>query len=58
MESVINVATYLLNLLSDLGSLLVNLLFRDFFGFPLAFYLFGSGLITYLVAKILLELIT
>ena len=58
MINIINVATYLLNLFSDLGSLLVELLFRNFFGYPLAFYLFGAGLISYLVAKILLELVT
>lgn len=58
MLEISNVVTYLLDLFSNLGSLLVDLLFRDFLGYPLAYFLFGGGLIVYLVAKIFLELLT
>lgn len=58
MISILNFASYLLSLLSSLGNIIVDFLFADFLGYPLVYYMFGAGLVTFLTAKILLELIT
>lgn len=58
MIEIYNFCSYLLDLLSSLGNIVIDFLFRDFFGFPLVYYMFGGGLIAYLTAKIILELIT
>lgn len=53
-----NITKIFLEAFSDLGRMIVNLMFTDVLGYPLIYFAFGAGLAVYLIAKILLELIT
>lgn len=53
-----NITKIFLDAFSDLGRLIVDIMFTDIFGYPLIYFAFGSGLALYLVVKITAELIT
>lgn len=53
-----NITKVFLDAFSDLGHLVVNIMFTDILGYPLIYFAFGAGLATWIVVKITLELIT
>lgn len=58
MVSILNFIKVLLDLFSDFGKIMVDVMFTEVFGYPLVFLMFGSGLLVWLFAKITFELLT
>lgn len=53
-----NICIPVFGYLSNFAQLVLEFLFRDFNGQPLIYYLFGAGLIAFLVAKITISIVS